>query len=240
MTPDKLDDYFADIIGHPLDSNPDRAIQVYESPRRLQFEEGYGSIWPIFILRKAESWWVSTAPGLKDEVEAAIQSFLARDGFTPTLIETLNNILSKQYAVKSHPNSLVFRPAAPVPEVQLPGDSMLRPIRMDEKPQWVPEESVAWGTAFGVYHLGKLASWAEVTPLPNITPRFGVMLVGIETLPEFHRRGYARAVLAQATRRVLAMGNIPLYHCSEKNVASQRTALSCGYQLYGETLRFQV
>ena len=240
MTPDRFDDYFSNMIGQSVDGNPDQAVQVFETSRRLQCEEGYGSVWPILILKKAASWWVSTAPGLKDEIEDAIQPFLAGDGFTPALIGALKNILSRQYAVKSHPHSQVFRPAMPVLEVQLPGECMLRLIRMDEKPQLVPEESVEWGTAFGVYHSGKLASWAEVTPLPSITPRFGVMLVGIETLPEYQRRGYARAVLAQATRRVLAIGNIPIYHCGVQNVASQRTALSCGYQLYGETLRFQV
>jgi predicted GNAT family acetyltransferase len=123
----------------------------------------------------------------------------------------------------------------------IPPGYTLRPVTLVDKPANIPQESVLAGTALGVFTpADEVVSWVEATPLPTVTSRHGVMLVGIETREGYRRQGLAKAALAELTRHVIARCNVPLYACAHVNDASQRTALACGYRLYGETLRVQV
>lgn len=55
---------------------------------------------------------------------------------------------------------------------------------------------------------------------------------GIETLPEYRRRGYAQAVLKYWTMAVLQQGFIPLYSADVANTASLQLARKSQYILY--------
>ncbi|MDD5727668.1 MAG: GNAT family N-acetyltransferase [Victivallales bacterium] len=55
---------------------------------------------------------------------------------------------------------------------------------------------------------------------------------GIFTLEKYRGRGFAKAVLAAATARIIDLGRIPLYGTSISNIASQNTAKSVGYTDY--------
>jgi hypothetical protein len=65
-----------------------------------------------------------------------------------------------------------------------------------------------------------------------------VVSVEVETMPEFRRKGMAKAVLAYATEKILNSGRIPLYGTSPENFGSLATARSIGYQKYGKILGF--
>jgi hypothetical protein len=56
---------------------------------------------------------------------------------------------------------------------------------------------------------------------------------GVETLPEFRGRGYAKGVVAGWARLVQSMGAIPLYSTSWENAASQAVAKKLHLMLYG-------
>jgi ribosomal protein S18 acetylase RimI-like enzyme len=56
---------------------------------------------------------------------------------------------------------------------------------------------------------------------------------GLETLPEFRGRNYAKNVAAEWARRVRALGVIPLYSTSWENTASQAVARKLGLRCYG-------
>lgn len=56
---------------------------------------------------------------------------------------------------------------------------------------------------------------------------------GVETLPEFRRKGYAAEVTAEWAQQVEALGAIPLYSTSWKNTASQAVARKLGLKCYG-------
>jgi RimJ/RimL family protein N-acetyltransferase len=56
---------------------------------------------------------------------------------------------------------------------------------------------------------------------------------GVETLPEFRRKGYATEVVAGWARAVRAAGAIPLYSTSWENIASQAVAAKLHLVPYG-------
>jgi RimJ/RimL family protein N-acetyltransferase len=56
---------------------------------------------------------------------------------------------------------------------------------------------------------------------------------GVETLPDFRGRGYARDVTAGWARLVRATGAVPLYSTSWENTASQAVAKKLRLELFG-------
>jgi len=56
---------------------------------------------------------------------------------------------------------------------------------------------------------------------------------GVETLPDFRGKGYAKDVAAEWARRVRAAGAIPLYSTSWENTASQAVARKLRLACYG-------
>lgn len=56
---------------------------------------------------------------------------------------------------------------------------------------------------------------------------------GLETLPDFRGKGYAKDITAEWARRVLAVGAIPLYSTDWENTASQAVARKLGLKCYG-------
>ncbi|HEV2860595.1 MAG TPA: GNAT family N-acetyltransferase [Pyrinomonadaceae bacterium] len=56
---------------------------------------------------------------------------------------------------------------------------------------------------------------------------------GVETLPDFRGRGYAKDVAAEWARRVRTIGAVPLYSTSWENHASQAVARKLRLECYG-------
>lgn len=219
----RADVYFGRLLGAPLfrDAAPATTIR---SEERTVAAEGYGSPWLLLGLRIGPRNWLSVAPSLwsrAEDLAANLQHGTGCFARTP---------------------SPIFLPACEPSLPDLPAGAELRPIR-EPVASWgtavIPHESLAFGTVFGLYLDGVLAAWAEATPLPEATPRCGVLLVGIETHPDYRRRGFAKAVLARLTQHVEERDLTPLYFCGGHNVASRKTAEACGYRLYGEWWRIR-
>ena len=58
--------------------------------------------------------------------------------------------------------------------------------------------------------------------------------LAVETVPEFRKMGFAKAVLCDMSRRVLKMGKFPTYRTSRFNTASVSCAESAGFRLIGK------
>ena len=54
--------------------------------------------------------------------------------------------------------------------------------------------------------------------------------VGVDTLPEYRRRGIAEATVSIVTENIIKRGIVPFYTTAVSNIASRRTALSLGYR----------
>jgi hypothetical protein len=235
----RSDAYFSAVLGASV-RRGEGGLHVTECARRLASEEGYGGAWPAYVLKQGMEWWLSIAPGLPASIPSVVERAYATGRYDSTLASELSAALLPICTIRYGGHALLFIPSQAPEPIVLPAGCVVRPITMPEKPRNVPDESVEAGTAFGVFVDGTLVCWAEATPLPTVTPQFGVTLVGIETAEGYRRRGFAHVALTALTRYVLDMGNVPLYSCASTNLASQRTALSCGYRLYAESIRLQL
>ena len=83
------------------------------------------------------------------------------------------------------------------------------------------------GYIYGLYVDGRLVSATDAPDLPYMDDV--VVEPGINTLPSYRRRGYARTVVGALLKQWLKEGKVPLWSCSFANTGSQRLAESLGY-----------
>jgi predicted GNAT family acetyltransferase len=76
---------------------------------------------------------------------------------------------------------------------------------------------------------GRLISWAALK-----LKSARVWEIAVATATDYRGRGYARDVVALATRHTLDAGRIPIYIHDEDNGSSRFVARAVGYQLYAE------
>ncbi len=83
------------------------------------------------------------------------------------------------------------------------------------------------GYIYGLYVDGRLVSATDAPDLPYMDDV--VVEPGINTLPSYRRRGYARTVVGALLKRLLGEGKVPLWSCDFANPGSQRLAEGLGY-----------
>ena len=230
--------------GHPV------GMTISKSLRRLRTEEGFAYAWTALFVR----WlggnvaaWLSVAPDILDDARGILASDDPQVAFGDKEVSRLRRSIAARRGVAvaniRSISLLLYLPREPVVNTRHPSwlGPPVRQIRESECPARVPKESIAAGTAFGVFRgRGELASFAAATPLATLTVALGVMLVGIETIPEYRKQGLARGTLQILTEHVVSLGRTPIYTCSPANTASRRTAESAGYKLHAELTRFQI
>ncbi len=84
--------------------------------------------------------------------------------------------------------------------------------------------------AFAYYVDDRPVAFAGTHPVGDMSARIGNVMVG--THRDHRARGYGKAVVSATTGRLLDQGRVAVYGTSEDNVASQKTALSVGYQVF--------
>jgi RimJ/RimL family protein N-acetyltransferase len=89
-------------------------------------------------------------------------------------------------------------------------------------------ELSAWQPFLALVEEGRAVS---VCRSVRITP--AAHEAGVETLPDFRGKGYAKDVVAGWARAVRSLGAIPLYSTSWENTASQAVAKKLRLALYG-------
>ena len=100
-------------------------------------------------------------------------------------------------------------------------------------------ETVAGGRlCFGQIEGGEVVSVAVTHASPDEREPGGTLEIGVETIPEARRRGYAASSLAGLTGAILSQGLVPEYRCTCSNVASAKVARAAGYRQIGEACSF--
>ena len=249
----RLDSFHTETMDYPLSQAEPGEIHVVASERRLRKEEGYGVVFAFWLLLSYDRCVISVRPDLKESIEQIVEDAAdAKEFFTekyrnridevcrttvpPDIAERLRPSQSYGFYIdKEH-----FRPFAVPGCRRLTEDDRELIQEMTGSSEYgCPEESIQDGTAFGVIKDSKLVSLASVVPTPEATSKYGLSWPGVETLPEYRRRGHAKSVVSGVTETLLSRDIIPVYSCSVTNIASANTARSVGYQLYGERLQWR-
>jgi hypothetical protein len=171
---------------------------------------------------------------LIDELEATLsQEPIATDLHEPPVsLQSLLDALEKQAPVEH----IWQGPAWYVPDA-VTSQAEIEPVEVSDLE--------LLSATFG----GSVESWAESAPCLAIIDAgrpvsacfsartsLDASEAGVETLPEFRRRGYASVVTAAWARLVRAAGRTPLYSTSWDNLPSQQVARRLGLVLYAADL----
>ena len=91
------------------------------------------------------------------------------------------------------------------------------------------------GASYCVYvENGSYISAARVEPFDN-----GFLISGLETRPDCRRNGYGRKLMENLILTCKGKGKLPIYsHVNERNIASMRLHLQCGFRVYKDTARY--
>lgn len=224
-------------------------IRMVASERRLQKEEGYGVVFAFWLLLTYDRCVISVRQSIGQIVKNASSAReLFTDKYKTPVDEACRAVLPEDVAERLWPSQSYnfyvdkkhFQPfSVPGCRRLSENDRDLIQEMLGSNVYGCPEESLLDGTVFGVIADGKIVSLATVVPTPEATSKHGLAWPGVETLPEYRRRGYAKAVVSGTTETLLSRNIIPVYSCSVTNIASANTARSVGYQLYGERLQWR-
>ena len=248
----RLDSFHTETTGYPLSQAQPGTICVTASERRLLKEEGYGVVFTFWMLLSYGRCVISVRPDLKEPIQRIVRDAAdARELFTENYRNRIDKVcraivpddiaeqLRQSHSYGFYIDAEHFRPfAAPGCSRLSQDDRELIQEMLGSNKYGCPEESLQDGTVFGVVKDGKLVSLASVVPTPAATSRFSLSWPGVETLPEYRRRGYAKAVVSGVTETLLSRDVTPVYSCSVANIASASTARGLGYRLYGEKLQW--
>lgn len=250
----QLDDFYSECLGFAIRNIKSGKLRVIASERRLINEEGYGIIFPFWMLHSADRYIISVRPDLFDLASTFIRNesdakTLFDDGaevieiwLKSVLLKDDINKLRKSHSFELFVDREHFKPFN-IPECrQLTTDdhALITEMDMDKGSNFgCSDECIRDGTAFGVIINGKIVSRSTTIITPSATNKYNLVWIGVETLPEYRKRGYAKAVVSGTTEILLSKGHVPVYSHADWNIASGNTARSLGYQFYGELLRWQ-
>jgi len=250
---EQLDAFYSECLGFSAEKAKSGKTQVFASERRLKNEEGYGVTFPFWMLYSENRYIISIRPDLLDLVSALVRSesdaraLFNEDG--GIVVESwCRSVLPKDdakklrriHSLEHYVDKEYFRPFN-IPECRrLISDDYKLIEKMSEISDFsCPDECIEDGTAFGVFVDEKLVARSTTIPTPKVTGKYHLVWMGVETLAEYRRRGYAKAVVSGTTEALLSRELVPVYNHAVWNIASRNTANSLGYKLYGETLRWQ-
>ena len=135
----------------------------------------------------------------------------------------------------------IFRfPRGSTPPAPLPGGRALTAADEEgNRTTFDLAESLSDGRlCFGQIESGRVASVAVTHASPDERNPGEPLEIGVETIPDARRRGYAKSCLCGVTEMILSRGLIPEYRCTYSNVASAKTARAAGYTQIGEACSF--
>jgi hypothetical protein len=90
------------------------------------------------------------------------------------------------------------------------------------------EEITAKECCFGVFENDQLVSATDTPSMPYLPEQ--VQEIGINTLPQYRGKGYARAVTLCCIKALLVKNKCPLWSCAASNNASEGLAYAVGFR----------
>jgi RimJ/RimL family protein N-acetyltransferase len=113
-----------------------------------------------------------------------------------------------------------------------------------EKVFWeIQAKNFAWMAqrqlCFGIFEDGELVSVTDSSKEYPYLPE-NMVTLGIKTLPEYRRKGYASAACTAFISSQINNDIVPIWECEADNVKSAALAEKLGFQLFGEIFRLDI
>ena len=220
-------------------------IVVVETDRRLHREQSYGFVHALYGIFFTDGRVViSLPPGSRDETISFLKNNQAdtrqafAQGWLDNLLDCTNHARSR----------LGLPPADRIYEIKIfaCNDNLVQRfdsadciyLRDDRIPPYeglsLPVHCFPDGNVYGIVLEDHIVSVAYAHPSGLMEDQ--VVDLAVETAAPYRRSGYARAVVSAVTVHMTSTGGEALYTCSLDNLASIATAISVGYELYGNAI----
>lgn len=236
--------YYAHWLGIPgltVDEPALGKICFQYSEERNHAQYGYGDPFDVYAFVQENRVVLSYGEKAKTAI-AEMQSRLSRVPSAEELQAMLSDVYHKRAV---HYIKYVYSGYTENPSVAA------RTLTMDDWPafhmffltvnsadgDWIREyfeDMVKEGACAGVFEDGRLVSCTDAPGMPYMAEQ--VHEIGINTLPEYRKKGYAQAACAQCLQNILEKGKCPLWSTGSDNAASQRVAAKLGFVKYADVL----
>lgn len=241
-----LDKFMGIRLGVDLSGVSAGRTVVVESERRLRRETGYGYVRALWWLRLVDGRSVvSVPPGTADAVRGQFAHVGHDDiDLDEAAVARIRPVIDE--ALKSRglpPTNKIQRGASPIGSGQLACNSALLQRHESGDCRRLTDDSVpaaagielqkhhfSGGIAYGVVVDGTVVSVA--TSIGCGVMEDAIAHIGVDTAPDWRRRGYAKTAVAHVVAHVTDKGGEAYYGCFPGNTASMATARSVGFVPY--------
>lgn len=235
--------YYADWIGIPvvkLEQATEKVIYV-ENPDRANTPAGYSNPVDIYIFASEKAVFVSYSGKSKQIVENMQANCKCYNDINILSEEMFRGraVRKIKYYLDEPPKALSFTAARALTYGDFP--QYLKFFK-NNNPQCIEtdwlydyfKELVDCNLIFGVFSDGRLVSVADS---PSVPYRQGkVAEIGVNTLYEYRRKGFARQVCAAMLNSLTERGIVPLWSHEASNAASRKLAESIGFKSLAEVI----
>lgn len=220
-------DYFSNFCQYDLDSDIPDTITYICTDKRDEALEGYGRKYSIYLLELGGKTIITYSPHYRNTIEKLkdpeeIIKALDLKGLKLFIFsgEKVSNLGNARVLEKGDYSKYYEFFTSAHPDAQ--PDGWLEEYYIDQVEK-------RYFTGYEVD--GKLVCVSDAPSMPYME---GVIQhTGIATLPQYRRKGYAKATAGLATHNLISMGICPQWECDLTNEASIALARSIGYEDFG-------
>jgi hypothetical protein len=210
------------------------------SPERDVRQSGFSRPFPLYICKTDRAVIVSHSPSLQKQVDRMKEICVSAQDFDPFPLERLETLfagpIQRQVCfVLNRPVSITGKDIVTLSksDYRLFLDfTLARGVSEWEGMREYFEKISAAGYCIAKMAGGKVVSLSDTPDMPYLADQ--VQEVGINTLPGYRRRGYAREVTSACVLKILADGKCPQWTANISNFASHKLAFSLGFKYFGD------
>jgi len=231
--------YYAAWLGCS-DQDFNGGVRYICSPERDIRHSGFPFPYPLCICKTDRAVIVSYTAACQQQVDRMKESFLTVQDYDPFPLERLETlfigrirrhvcfVLNRQISVTGTDTVILSKD-----DYQIFLDFTLARggAEWDGMREYF-EKCAAAGYCIAKMVDGKAVSLSDTPDMPYMADY--VQEVGITTLPEYRRRGYAREVASACISKILADGKCPQWMADIINFASHKLAFSLGFKYFGD------
>lgn len=241
-------EYYSKWLGVTPELIYKNGVIFIESPERDRQQLGYSCVFDVYTYVASNLIIISYSKRVSVQIEEVRKKIVAGMA-TKEVTSIMKNIFNKE--VKSsikfcYENSLnKIHPTIAIKLIESDYPKYLQ-FFMTENPNanvdgWLEEyfnDICKSGLAFGIFEDDKLVSVTDAPAVPYMEDK--IQEIGINTLSEYRRKGYAKLVTLGCIKSIIKNGKCPLWSCNTNNISSEKLAYSVGFRKLADVLTISI